>query len=375
MNYASRVRRRRHYRVMNVCDNADVQHPTIITECGCAMVPYSLLLFDGGRLERRQPLPSENLAGQQLDEEVPQPIFDLLDAYRSVSGLAGAVLSRRHTRRGMCTCSPSANVAPLRGLASLFWATCAKPARPTSRGDARAETLRTCRHLLRNSGLPFGAHSGAAPGLPGDADPSPRRGAHSLRRARRHHLRLDGKLDIFPDPKVMKKTLELHPYQISGLLPRRLLVGAAYQETLGDLHPLGDTVVTKVDGRPLVDRRVVEGTSAWVLSLPVHPEEFSTACSVREAAVRRAHDDQREPVAALPRSHRAQCTYLEAEESYGSRECDAAWAAPAWPLLRRKRRATTVKWSSAPEVEADGTLDPLSEIPASRPRWMSRSVW
>src|SRR4029079_17949033 len=57
----------------------------------------------------------------------------------------------------------------------------------------------------------------------------------------------DGKLDLFQDPRVMKKTLELHPMKDGEEYYLGVFLVGAYQETLGDLHNLfGDTNVVSV---------------------------------------------------------------------------------------------------------------------------------
>src|SRR5690606_12542437 len=81
------------YRIMTVCDEEEVAHPTIVTESGRAMVAQSsVIIFDvlgANRVDRFRP-PDELLAKSakrdpKQEDETPRPILDLLEAYQSVS--------------------------------------------------------------------------------------------------------------------------------------------------------------------------------------------------------------------------------------------------------------------------------------------------
>jgi arginine decarboxylase len=74
------------YRVMAVCDDEEVAHPTIITECGRAMVAHqSVLVFDvlGANRLDRYTVPEELFSPDVDRDELPRPIIDLLEAYES----------------------------------------------------------------------------------------------------------------------------------------------------------------------------------------------------------------------------------------------------------------------------------------------------
>ena len=76
------------HRVMSVCDARGIPHPTIVSESGRAIAAHhSVLIFNVLGSSR---LDQFNVAGQaDLDwtsgEELPQPVLDLFDAYRSVT--------------------------------------------------------------------------------------------------------------------------------------------------------------------------------------------------------------------------------------------------------------------------------------------------
>jgi len=243
------------YRVMNVCDNAKVAHPTIITECGRAMVAFhSLLVFDvvgSASMEQRFAVP-ENLE-QQLDEDVPQPLFDLLDAYRSVSPATlvpsyhDAVQARDEA---MHLFSLGYLNLTLRALAErLFWATCGKVRALAAKLDAMPEELEELDQDFRDTYFCNFSLFQSVPDSWALRQIFPVMPIHRLveEPTRRGILAditcdSDGKLDIFQDPRVMKKTLELHPIKDGDEYFLAVFLVGAYQETLGDLHNLfGDT--------------------------------------------------------------------------------------------------------------------------------------
>src|SRR5207244_2570720 len=70
------------FRIKSVCDEADVPHPTIISESGRDVVAYhSLLIFDVlgvSNFDRYQAPP-------EIPEDAPQPVADLYNIYRDLS--------------------------------------------------------------------------------------------------------------------------------------------------------------------------------------------------------------------------------------------------------------------------------------------------
>ena len=121
------------YRIKSVCDARDVPHPMIVSESGRAIAAHhSLLVFDilgSSKLDQFKVSgrPEEDYHGRQ---ELPQPVQDLFDSYRSVN------------ERRLVECYHDALQAreqalqmfnlgylslEFRGLAEkLYWATCAK---------------------------------------------------------------------------------------------------------------------------------------------------------------------------------------------------------------------------------------------------------
>jgi len=71
------------HRIGSACDEAGVEHPTILSESGRAIAAHSSLLICevlGSRVFRGEP--SEVLIERVLDGEPPQPFEDILEAYR-----------------------------------------------------------------------------------------------------------------------------------------------------------------------------------------------------------------------------------------------------------------------------------------------------
>src|SRR4029078_13232103 len=70
------------YHIQNVCDEAKVPHPTIVTESGRAVAAYNRVRFFNvlGVSEF-----GEVNINQELPEESDQPLTDLLETYKSLS--------------------------------------------------------------------------------------------------------------------------------------------------------------------------------------------------------------------------------------------------------------------------------------------------
>ena len=192
------------YRIKSVCDARDVPHPMIVSESGRAIAAHhSLLVFDilgASKLDQFQVTgrPEEDYHG---GEEVPQPVRDLFDSYRSVN------------ERRLVECYHDALQAreqalqmfnlgylslEFRGLAEkLYWATCTKIRDFCRKLDRVPEELENLeddaqRHLfLQFLDLSVAAGQlGHRPAVSDHADPTPGRAPDPQRGAGRHHLRL-----------------------------------------------------------------------------------------------------------------------------------------------------------------------------------------
>ena len=249
------------YRIKSVCDARDVPHPMIVSESGRAIAAHhSVLVFDvlgASKLDQFKVTgrPEEDYAGR---EELPQPVRDLFDSYRSVN------------ERRLVECYHDALQAreqalqmfnlgylslEFRGLAEkLYWSICTRIREFCRKLDRVPEELENLESMLSdiyfcNFSVFQSLPDSWAIGQLFPIMPIQRLGERPSRNATLADITCDsdGKIDRFVSPRETKRTLEVHelllgePYYLAAFL-----VGA-YQETLGDLHNLfGDTHVVHI---------------------------------------------------------------------------------------------------------------------------------
>jgi arginine decarboxylase len=249
------------YRVASVCNARNIPHPVIVSESGRAVAAYhSVLIFDA---LGSSALDQFRVTGQVAEDyngkqELPQPIRDLFDAYRSVS------------ERRLVECYHDALTAreqilqmfnlgllslEFRALAErLYWATCTKLrdyCRKLERAPEELEDLETtlsdtyfCNFSVFQSLPDSWAIDQLFPVMP----------IHRLdeRPTRTGVLAditcdSDGKIDRFVSLRDVKRALELHELKAGEKYYLAAFLVGAYQETLGDLHNLfGDTHVVHI---------------------------------------------------------------------------------------------------------------------------------
>jgi len=237
----------------------------IVSESGRAIAAqHSILVFDvlgASKLDQFKITgrPEEDYRGGQ---EIPQPVRDLFDSYRSVN------------ERRLVECYHDALQAreqalqmfnwgylslELRGLAErLYWATCTKIRDFCRKQNRVPEELEDLEDMLSdiyfcNFSVFQSLPDSWAIGQLFPIMPIQRLGEKPGRNAVLADITCDsdGKIDRFVNPRITKRTLEVHelipqePYYLAAFL-----VGA-YQETLGDLHNLfGDTHVVHIRLQP-----------------------------------------------------------------------------------------------------------------------------
>jgi arginine decarboxylase len=259
------------HRVMSVCDARGIAHPTIISESGRAIAAHhSVLIFNvlgSSRLDQFK------VAGQEeidwpSDEELPQPVHDLFDAYRSVN------------ERRVVECYHDALEAReqalqlfnlgylslrLRGLVErLFWTTCARVRDVCRKLDRVPEELEDIEERLADIYFCNFSLFQSLPDSWAIDHLFPLMPIHRLGEKPTRHAVLaditcdsDGKIDRFVSIKDVKRTLELHALVEGGEYYLAAFLVGAYQETLGDLHNLfGDTHVVHI--------RLEEGGGWWI---------------------------------------------------------------------------------------------------------------
>lgn len=262
------------YHIKEICDQAGVEHPTIISESGRAMVAYhSVLVFNvlGWSGFARFELPGELTAEQRA--ELPAPVVSLFDTYCTINEQnfaeyyhdaqmsKDAVLNLFNL--GYCSLEH-------RSLAErLFFGICSKVLQIVRKMEYVPEEFEGLEAMLSDTYFCNYSIFQSMPDSWAIDQLFPIMPIHRLNEEPTCRGILaditcdsDGKVDRFIDRRDVKSVLELHPYDGSDYFIAAFLVGA-YQEILGDLHNLlGDTnaVHVSVDeqGRFSIDE-VIEG--------------------------------------------------------------------------------------------------------------------
>ncbi|HZL55713.1 MAG TPA: biosynthetic arginine decarboxylase [Bryobacteraceae bacterium] len=237
------------YHVQNVCDEASVPHPTIITESGRAIVAYhSALVFNvlgvAGLGEEEVP--------QELPNDPEQPVIDLQETLRSVN--SRNLLEAYHDAQQALDSALnlfSLGYLPLqqRCIAeNLFWSICRKVQKMSRELEFFPEELEGLDAMLSDTYFCNFSLFQSMPDSWAINQLFPIMPIHRLNEKPTRHAVLgditcdsDGKVDQFIDRRDVKRTLPLHEFNGQDYYLGAFLVGA-YQEILGDLHNLfGDT--------------------------------------------------------------------------------------------------------------------------------------
>ncbi|MEM1031103.1 MAG: biosynthetic arginine decarboxylase [Myxococcota bacterium] len=282
--------------VQEACDEADVPHPTLVTESGRAVVAHhSILLVNViGATETHHDLerisdPEELGDPQELSdpEEVGDPEDDeheLVEKLREVY----TTVSRKNLREMYHDaleykdqCLQLFNLGHL-SLATraqcerLFWASCRRIARLAAEGGRIPEELTKIDRLLCDTYFCNFSLFQSVPDAWAIDQLFPIMPIHRLDEAPSRPAVLaditcdsDGKVDQFIDLRDVRDTLPLHPLRSGEPYLLGIMLTGAYQEILGDLHNLfGDTHVVNVDIEEegyCVDEVVLGDTVADVL--------------------------------------------------------------------------------------------------------------
>jgi arginine decarboxylase len=258
------------YHIQQVCDEAEVPHPTIISESGRAVAAYhSMLVFNvlGVTGFGEEEVPKE------LPDEVEQPLFDLLETYKALS--SKNLLEAFHDAQQALDSALnlfSLGYLPLqqRSMAeNFYWAICRRIQKMAKDLEPYPEELEPLDSLLSETYFCNFSLFQSMPDSWAVKQLFPIMPIHRLEEEPFRHGILgdiscdsDGKIDQFIDRRDVKRTLPLHSVNGSPYILGAFLVGA-YQEILGDLHNLfGDTNavhVTLGDTGEVILNTVVRG--------------------------------------------------------------------------------------------------------------------
>ncbi len=249
------------YRIASVCRARDIPHPMIVSESGRATAAYSsVLIFDtlGSSALDKFKVTGDPALDYTGNEELPQPVQDLFDAFRTVSERRvvecyhDALTAREQTLQmfnlGLLSLE-------FRALAErLYWATCAKIRDLCRKLERLPEELEDLETILSDT---YFCNFSVFQSLPDSWAIDQLFPIMPIHRLDERPTRTgvladitcdsDGKIDRFVSPRDVKRTLELHELRTGEDYYLAAFLVGAYQETLGDLHNLfGDTHVVHV---------------------------------------------------------------------------------------------------------------------------------
>ncbi len=266
------------YHIQSICDEAEIPHPTIITESGRAVAAYhSVLVFNVLGVSG---FGDENLPSS-VREDSEQCLIDLAETYRSMN--KKNLLETYHDAQQALDSALnlfSLGYLPLeqRSLSeNFYWAICQKILKMAKELDYFPEELEGLDGLLSDTYFCNFSLFQSMPDSWAVKQLFPIMPIHRLDEPPTRNGILgdiscdsDGKVDQFIDRRDVKKTLPLHPFSNGTYILGAFLVGA-YQEILGDLHNLfGDTNAVHVsldeNGEVMLDTVVQGDTVREVLN-------------------------------------------------------------------------------------------------------------
>jgi arginine decarboxylase len=237
------------YHIQNICDEAEIPHPVIITESGRAIAAYhSILIFNvlGVSGFDGEPTPDK------LSEDAEQPLVDLMETYNSLS--KRNMLEAFHDAQQSLDSALNLfslgymSLAQRRDAENLYWAICRRVLKMARELDVFPEELEGLDSMLSDTYFCNFSLFQSMPDSWAVKQLFPVMPIHRLNEKPTRAGVLgdiscdsDGKIDQFIDRRDVKKTLPLHALNNEPYYLGAFLVGA-YQEILGDLHNLfGDT--------------------------------------------------------------------------------------------------------------------------------------
>ena len=284
--------------VQNVCDDAGIEHPTIMSESGRAVVAYhSMLVFSVLGVSEQA---SHEHIGQP-SPNVEQPVQDLLETFEGLN-VRNLLESYHDAQQSLDTAMNlfASGYLPLdqRALVEqVYWSICQRINKLAKQLEYIPEEIEAISPSLCDT---YFCNFSLFQSIP---DSWAIKQLFPLMPIHRLHERpdcsavlgdvtcdSDGKIEQFIDRRDVKRSLPLHSLRNEPYYLGAFLVGA-YQEILGDLHNLfGDTHAVHISsdehGRVAVDTVVKGDTVSQVLQyVEFNPEELAKnlRCSIEEA--------------------------------------------------------------------------------------------
>jgi arginine decarboxylase len=266
------------YHIQNVCDEAQVPHPTIVTESGRAVAAYhSVLVFNvlGVAGMGEEEVPSD------LNSDSEQPLIDLQETHRSLT--SKNLLESYHDAQQAL--DQALNLFSLGYLSleqrctaeNLYWGISGRIQKLARDLEYYPEELEGIEAMLSDTYFCNFSLFQSMPDSWAIKQLFPLMPIHRLNEQPTRHAVLgditcdsDGKVEQFIDRRDVKKTLLLHPFTGEDYYLGAFLLGA-YQEILGDLHNLfGDTNTVHVrlssSGEVILDSVIKGDTVREVLN-------------------------------------------------------------------------------------------------------------
>ncbi|MCI0673138.1 MAG: biosynthetic arginine decarboxylase [Myxococcaceae bacterium] len=266
------------FAVMEACDRAGVEHPTIVSESGRAVVAHHAVLV------------TEVLGSSEFESQVPpdlEPkgatgvVKNLMATYKEVTN-KNLLESYHDSLEYKEECLSLFSLGHLSldqrvAAENIFWALCQKIMRIARESGEIPEELEALDKQLSDT---YFCNFSVFQSLPDSwaidqlfpVMPIHRLSERPTRRAVLADITCDsdGKIEQFIDKREVKDSLELHALNSDDYYLGIFLVGA-YQEILGDLHNLfGDTHAVQVSCAPtggyLIDHVVAGDTVTEVLN-------------------------------------------------------------------------------------------------------------
>ncbi|HEY3739958.1 MAG TPA: biosynthetic arginine decarboxylase [Bryobacteraceae bacterium] len=237
------------YHVQNVCDDAGVPHPNIITESGRAIAAYhSVLVFNVLGVTGF----GDSEVTPEVTDEMEQPLIDLRETAKGLT--SKNLLESFHDAQTALDSALnlfSLGYLPLQQRSvgeNLYWAICRRIYKMAKQLDYFPEELEGLESILSDT---YFCNFSLFQSMPDSWAVKQLFPVMPIHRLEEEPFRQgiigdiscdsDGKIDQFIDRRDVKKTLPLHEFNGQTYMLGAFLVGA-YQEILGDLHNLfGDT--------------------------------------------------------------------------------------------------------------------------------------